>query len=105
MLHLQLNADGFLKDGHNGAWAEAPGVFLAGTATGPQSILECIAEATQSVRQVRHYLEAKHMNLPDALKPVNVLVMHGPELVAAGLDPQDFSQAVAELAELPGVCL
>ncbi|MFI5332164.1 MAG: hypothetical protein ACHQ2F_14175, partial [Desulfobaccales bacterium] len=37
------------------------------------------------------------MNLPEALKPVNVLVMHGPELVTAGLDPQDFSQAVASL--------
>ena len=55
MLHLQLNPDGFLQGGNG----EAPGVFLAGTATGPQSILECIAQATQSVRQVRQYLEAK----------------------------------------------
>ena len=37
------------------------------------------------------------MNISDALKPVNVLLMHGPELVAAGLDPQDFCQAVASL--------
>ncbi len=37
------------------------------------------------------------MNLSEALKPVNVLVLHGPELVSAGLDPQDFSQAVANL--------
>ncbi len=59
MLHLNLNSDGFLKNGQNGASTEAQGIFLAGTATGPQGILECIAEATQSVRQVRRYLEAK----------------------------------------------
>ena len=59
MLHLQLTPDGFFQDGLGGARAEAPGVFLAGTATGPQSILECIAQATQSVRQVRQYLEAR----------------------------------------------
>jgi heterodisulfide reductase subunit A len=59
MLHLELTPDGFLKDGMNGSRAGAPGVFLAGTATGPQSILECIAQATQSVRQVRQYLEAR----------------------------------------------
>ncbi len=63
MLHLKLNPDGFLTDGLAGAPDEAPGVFLAGTATGPQSILECIAQATQSVRQVRQYLEAKTGNL------------------------------------------
>ncbi len=55
MLHLSLTPDGFLQGGNG----EAPGVFLAGTATGPQSILECIAQATQSVRQVRQYLEAR----------------------------------------------
>jgi heterodisulfide reductase subunit A len=59
MLHLQLTPDGFFQDGREGTRAEAPGVFLAGTATGPQSILECIAQATQSVRQVRQYLEAR----------------------------------------------
>ena len=59
MLHLNLNADGFLKNGQNGASTQAQGIFLAGTATGPQGILECIAEATQSVRQVRRYLEEK----------------------------------------------
>ncbi len=37
------------------------------------------------------------MNLPDPLKPVNVLVMHGPELATAGLDPREFSRAVASL--------
>ena len=37
------------------------------------------------------------MNTSDSPKPVNVLLMHGPELVAAGLDPKDFSQAVASL--------
>jgi coenzyme F420-reducing hydrogenase delta subunit/Pyruvate/2-oxoacid:ferredoxin oxidoreductase delta subunit/formylmethanofuran dehydrogenase subunit D len=37
------------------------------------------------------------VNISDSLKPVNVLIMHGPELAAAGLDPQDFSQAVASL--------
>ncbi len=37
------------------------------------------------------------MNIAHSLKPVNVLLMHGPELVAAGLDPQDFCQAVASL--------
>jgi heterodisulfide reductase subunit A len=59
MLHLKLTPDGFLQGGLNGARVETPGVFLAGTATGPQSILECIAQATQSVRQVRQYLEAR----------------------------------------------
>jgi heterodisulfide reductase subunit A len=59
MLHLQLTPDGFFKDGLDGARPEVPGIFLAGTATGPQSILECIAQATQSVRQVRQYLEAR----------------------------------------------
>lgn len=58
MLHLDLNPDGFLKNGGNGGRAEVSGIFLAGTATGPQSILECIAQASQSVRQVRQYLEA-----------------------------------------------
>ena len=37
------------------------------------------------------------MNSADSLKPLNVLLMHGPELAAAGLDPQDFFQAVAGL--------
>jgi heterodisulfide reductase subunit A len=59
MLHLQLNPDGFFKDGLEGTRAEAPGVFLAGTTTGPQSIVECIAQATRAVRQVRQYLEAR----------------------------------------------
>ena len=59
MLHLELTQDGFLKDGFEGLRAEAPGVFVTGTAAGPQSILECIAQATQSVRQVRQYLEAR----------------------------------------------
>ncbi|MGA9755301.1 MAG: FAD-dependent oxidoreductase [Desulfobaccales bacterium] len=59
MLHLELNLDGFFRDGLDGTRAEAPGIFLAGTATGPQSILECIAQATQSVRRVRQYLEAR----------------------------------------------
>lgn len=59
LLHLKLTPEGFLKEGANGSRAEAPGIFLAGTATGPQSILECIAQATQSVRQARQYLEAK----------------------------------------------
>ena len=62
MLHLKLDPDGFLKDGQEGGQTEAPGVFLAGTAAGPQSILECIAQATQSVQQVRQYLEAKTGN-------------------------------------------
>lgn len=57
MLHLKLDPDGFLQDGTNGS--QTPGIFLAGTAAGPQNILECIAQATQSVRQVRHYLEGK----------------------------------------------
>jgi heterodisulfide reductase subunit A len=59
MLHLHLNPDGFLQNGPNGNSAAAQGIFLAGTAAGPQSILECIAQATQSVRQVRLYLEEK----------------------------------------------
>jgi len=59
MLHLQLNPDGFFKDGLDGTRPEALGVFLAGTATGPQNILECIAQGTRAVRQVRQYLEAR----------------------------------------------
>lgn len=59
MLHLPLTPEGFLKEGPNGNGAETPGIFLAGTAKGPQSILECIAQATQSVRQVCQYLEAR----------------------------------------------
>ena len=59
MLHLQLDPDGFFKDGLDGTRPEALGVFLAGTATGPQSILECIAQGTRAVRQVRQYLEAR----------------------------------------------
>jgi heterodisulfide reductase subunit A len=56
LLNLPLTADGFLQNGASGA---PPGVFLVGTAKGPLGILECIADATQTVRQVRHYLEAK----------------------------------------------
>jgi len=37
------------------------------------------------------------MNVGCPLKPLNVIVMHGPELVPAGLDPRDFSLAVAGL--------
>jgi heterodisulfide reductase subunit A len=59
ILRLQLNPDGFFKDGVDVTRPEAPGVFLAGTATGPQSIVECIAQATRAVRQVRQYLEAR----------------------------------------------
>jgi len=58
MLQLELTPDGFLKDGLE-AGPEHRGIFLAGTATGPQSILECIAQATQSVQRVREYLEAE----------------------------------------------
>jgi heterodisulfide reductase subunit A len=57
MLQLELTPDGFLKDGLE-AGPENRGIFLAGTATGPQGILECIAQATQSVQRVREYLEA-----------------------------------------------
>ncbi len=59
LLQLELTADGFFKDSQNGSRAAGPGIFLAGTAAGPQNILECIAQATQSVRQVRQYLEAR----------------------------------------------
>lgn len=59
MLHLKLNPEGFFERGVNGDRSQAPGIFLAGTATGPQSILECIAQATESARQVRQYLEAR----------------------------------------------
>ena len=33
----------------------------------------------------------------DSLRPLNVLLMSGPDLTGAGIDPQDFSQAVASL--------
>ncbi|MGQ9920083.1 MAG: FAD-dependent oxidoreductase [Desulfobacca sp.] len=58
LLQLELTPDGFLKDGLE-AGPESRGIFLAGTATGPQSILECIAQATQSVERVREYLETR----------------------------------------------
>jgi heterodisulfide reductase subunit A len=56
MLHLELDADGFLQDGH--PTPASAGIFLAGTAAGPQNILECIAQAARSVQQVRQYLAA-----------------------------------------------
>ena len=37
------------------------------------------------------------MNRTDSLRPLSVLFMSGPELTGAGIDPQDFSQAVAGL--------
>lgn len=37
------------------------------------------------------------MNLSATLKPLNILFMHGPELSRAGLDSQNFFQAVASL--------
>lgn len=37
------------------------------------------------------------MSLACPLKPMHVIIMHGPELVIAGLDPWDFSLAVAGL--------
>lgn len=37
------------------------------------------------------------MNLSETLKPLNILFLHGPELSRAGLDPQNFFQAVADL--------
>ena len=39
------------------------------------------------------------MNLSETLKPLNILLMHGPELSRAGLDPQSFLQAVAALPQ------
>ncbi|MCL4500868.1 MAG: FAD-dependent oxidoreductase [Deltaproteobacteria bacterium] len=59
MLNLELTSDGFFKDSQNGNRAKGPGIFLAGTAAGPQNILECIAQATRSVRQVSQYLETR----------------------------------------------
>ena len=37
------------------------------------------------------------MNISDSPRPFNVLIMSGPELTGAGIDPQDFSRAVANL--------
>ncbi len=37
------------------------------------------------------------MNLSDSIRPVNVLLMSGPEITGAGIDLQEFSQAVASL--------
>ena len=59
MLGLELTPDGFFKDGLNGNRVKSPGIFPTGTVTGPQNILECIAQATRSVRQVRQYLEER----------------------------------------------
>ncbi len=56
ILGLPMTADGFLGSG-NGAVSPPPGVFLAGTATGPFSILECITQATKAAEQVCRYLE------------------------------------------------
>jgi heterodisulfide reductase subunit A len=59
MLNLELTREGFLKSGEAINVNETSGIFLAGTAAGPKGILECIAEATQSARQVSKYLEEK----------------------------------------------
>jgi heterodisulfide reductase subunit A len=59
MLNLTLTPEGFLKPGEANKANGTSGLFLAGTAAGPKNILECIAEATQSARQVRKYLEAR----------------------------------------------
>ncbi|MCL6622081.1 MAG: FAD-dependent oxidoreductase [Syntrophobacterales bacterium] len=56
MLGLPLTADGFLGSG-NGAASLPPGIFLAGTATGPLSIPECITQATRAAQEVCRYLE------------------------------------------------
>ncbi|MGQ9920082.1 MAG: hydrogenase iron-sulfur subunit, partial [Desulfobacca sp.] len=37
------------------------------------------------------------MNLSELLQPLNILLLHGPELSRAGIDPQNFLQAVANL--------
>jgi len=58
MLDLALTPEGFLKPREDLPGTDTPGIFLAGTAAGPKNILECIAEATGSARQVRQYLEA-----------------------------------------------
>jgi heterodisulfide reductase subunit A len=59
MLHLELTEEGFLKPREALTATDAPGIFLAGTAAGPKSILECIAEAAQSARLVGKYLEER----------------------------------------------
>jgi heterodisulfide reductase subunit A len=59
MLDLELTPEGFLKPREALIVTDTPGIFLAGTATGPKGILECIAEATQSARQVCKYLEER----------------------------------------------
>jgi heterodisulfide reductase subunit A len=59
LLGLPLTADGFMQNGIKEITPEAPGVFLAGTVSGPFSITECIAHGTRSAQQVCHYLEAR----------------------------------------------
>jgi len=59
MLDLELTREGFLKPGEAINVNETSGIFLAGTAAGPKGILECIAEAPQSARQVRKYLKER----------------------------------------------
>lgn len=59
MLDLELTPEGFIKTREALTIPEGPGIFPAGTATGPKGILECIAAATQSARQVRQYLEER----------------------------------------------
>jgi heterodisulfide reductase subunit A len=59
MLDLELTPEGFVKSNDTLAMTGSPGIFPAGTATGPKGILESIAEATRAARQVCKYLEEK----------------------------------------------
>ncbi len=59
MLALPLTLEGFFQSQdpcHRTATGQ-PGIFLAGTAEGPRSIAECIAQATAAAQQVRDYLK------------------------------------------------
>ena len=59
MLHLDLTQESFFQpaDAEEQATTSQPGVFLAGTALGPMSIPESIAQATAAAWRVHRYLE------------------------------------------------
>lgn len=58
-LGLELTADGFFRarDPLDRTATAAPGIFLAGTADGPKSIAETIAQATQAAYHIARFLQ------------------------------------------------
>ena len=60
LFDMGLDETGFVYDARQGQSSSVPGVFAAGTVSGPMSIAESVASAAQAVVAVTTYLQQKN---------------------------------------------